>query len=50
MKKTKDKVVSEGHFAILGYTAETWGFTPCQFEHYVRTKFATPILHAIDNF
>jgi hypothetical protein len=25
-------------------------FTPCQVEHHVRTKFATPILHAIDNF
>ena len=22
----------------------------CQVEHYVRTKFATPILHAIDSF
>ena len=22
----------------------------CQVEHHVRTKFATPILHAIDNF
>ena len=25
------------------------GFTPCQFEHHVRPKFATPILHVIDN-
>ena len=24
--------------------------TPCQVEHHVRTKFATPILYAIDNF
>ena len=26
------------------------GFTPCQVEHHVQTKFATPILHAIDSF
>ena len=26
------------------------GFTPCQVEHHVWTKFTTPILHAIDNF
>ena len=25
-------------------------FTPCQFEHHVRPKFATPILHVINNF
>jgi hypothetical protein len=25
------------------------GFTLCQVEHHLRTKFATPILHAIDN-
>ena len=24
--------------------------TPLSVEHHVRTKFATPILHAIDNF
>ena len=24
-------------------------FTPCQFEHHVRPKFATPILHVINN-
>jgi hypothetical protein len=29
---------------------EHGGFTACQVEHHVRTKFATPILHAIDNF
>jgi hypothetical protein len=26
------------------------GDTPCQFEHHVRRKFATPILHVINNF
>ena len=26
------------------------GFTPCQVEHHVHTKFATPILHDIGNF
>ena len=26
------------------------GFTPCQVEHHVRTKFAIPVLLAIDNF
>ena len=25
-------------------------FTPCQVEHHVRTKFATPMLHVIYNF
>jgi hypothetical protein len=25
-------------------------FTPCQVEHHMWTKFATPILHAIDKF
>jgi hypothetical protein len=25
------------------------GFTPGQVEHHMQTKFATPILHAIDN-
>jgi len=28
----------------------TQGFTPFQVEHHMRTTFATPILHAIDNF
>ena len=26
------------------------GVTPCQFEHQVQSKFATPILHVIDHF
>ena len=26
------------------------GFTPCQVEHHVWTKFVTSILHVIDDF
>ena len=26
------------------------GCTPCQVEHHVQTKFASPIVHAIDHF
>ena len=35
---------------LLAATFLSGGFTPCQFEHHVRPKFATPILHVIDNF
>ena len=36
--------------ALLHSVVPTRGFTPCQFEHHMRPKFATPILHVIDKF
>ena len=40
--------------SILFYFISLYEYTErslhCQVEHHVRTKFATPILHAIDNF
>ena len=49
--------VTSNHFFILftwchlNVVSEFHGeITPCQVEHHVRTKLATPILYAIDNF
>ena len=35
---------------IFSLNASHGGSTSCQFEHHMRKKFATPILHVIDNF
>ena len=37
------------HF-LCAFKTTGGGVTPCQFEHHVRKKFATPILHVIENF
>ena len=45
-----ETLASESEAPTRHYYVNHGGFTPCQFEDYVWTKFTTPILHPIDNF